>query len=67
MPETLYWHKFQCLAPIPIQLTESTNCYSDRWNSWANLEGECLPDWQEKGLGLLTVSKGYDKWERKPV
>ena len=67
MPETLFWHKFQCLTPIPIQLTRETNCYTDKWNGHANLEGECLLDWQEKGLGLRTVSQGYVNWPEQPV
>ena len=51
-PKTLFWSKFSCLEPIPIQLAKPTQCYSDPNNG--DLVGECLPDWQEKGLGLQT-------------
>ena len=51
MPETLYWHKFKCQTPIPIQLTKPTNCYKDK-NTGVEIPGECLPDWIEQGLGL---------------
>jgi len=52
-PKTLFWSKFSCLEPIPIQLAKPTQCYADP-NGGADLVGECLPDWQEKGLDLVT-------------
>ena len=65
LPKTIHWHKLACNTPIPVQHVNPVGCYYDKWDNFKILQ-ECMPKWQELGLGLQTANKGYSLWDHPP-